>query len=310
MRAVWKRLLDFFFTPSSDHWVSILRIGLGIQVAAYCLSLRRDWIYLFAGSGAALISRALSEAAVSAQSAFIPKLGWLVEVASYFGVNETAVLWTAWLSLLIAGFLLIVGFFSRTGAILAWFLHLCAVKSGGLLAYGMDNFTTIGLFYLMISPLPDRHSFDHVFRKLKLKDPEAHGFCRRLLQLHLCLIYFFGGIAKCAGPGWWSGDSVWRALTHPPFNVMDPALLLRWKFMFVPSGIAICLLETGYAFFIWPRRTRLIWLCCILVMHIGIALAMGMYLFALIMIVLNVAAFGDGGLRSSNDVSASSPSLA
>ena len=36
----------------------------------------------------------------------------------------------------------------------------------------------------------------------------------------------------------------------------------------------------------------MIWLISVLGMHIAIGLTMGMYLFALIMIVLNVAAFG------------------
>ena len=35
-----------------------------------------------------------------------------------------------------------------------WFIHLCAVKSVNLMTYGVDNFTTIGLFYLMFAPLP------------------------------------------------------------------------------------------------------------------------------------------------------------
>ena len=40
------------------------------------------------------------------------------------------------------------------------------------------------------------------------------------------------------------------------------------------------------------KKTRFIWLVCIVAMHIAIGLTMGMYLFALIMIVLNLAAFG------------------
>ena len=58
------------------------------------------------------------------------------------------------------------------------------------------------------------------------------------------------------------------------------------------AGVLICLLEIGYPVFIWPRRTRLIWLVSIMGMHVAIGLTMGMYLFALIMIVLNAAAFG------------------
>jgi hypothetical protein len=66
--------------------------------------------------------------------------------------------------------------FSRAGAITAWFLHLCAAESGGLLAYGADNFMTIAMFYLMLSPLPDRYSFDWRLWEPKAKDPRLLGF--------------------------------------------------------------------------------------------------------------------------------------
>ncbi len=58
--------------------------------------------------------------------------------------------------------------------------------------------------------------------------------------------------------------------------------------------ISVCILETGYPLFIWLRRTRLIWLLSVLAMHVGIGLTIGMYLFAFIMVVLNIAAFGPG----------------
>jgi len=63
-------------------------------------------------------------------------------------------------------------------------------------------------------------------------------------------------------------------------------------------GIVICLLEIGYPFLIWNNKTRKIWLIGICVMHVGIDLTMGMDLFAFIMIVLNVAAFGPGLIRA------------
>ena len=161
----------------------------------------------------------------------------------------------------------------------------------GLLAYGVDTFTTIGLFYLMIAPLPDRFAVDSILWKPRLRDPERLGFHRRVLQLHLCLIYFFGGISKSIGIDWWNGDSIWRALTRPPFNLIAPELLARSVPLLAALGIAVCLLETGYPIFIWIRRTRVPWLLGVLVMHLSIGLAMGLYLFALIMIVLNLAAF-------------------
>jgi hypothetical protein len=57
-------------------------------------------------------------------------------------------------------------------------------------------------------------------------------------------------------------------------------------------GISICLLELSYPVCIWLKSTRWIWLGCILAMHVAIGLMMGLYLFALIMIVMNLAAFG------------------
>jgi hypothetical protein len=110
----------------------------------------------------------------------------------------------------------------------------------------------------------------------------------------MCLIYFFGGITKCLGSGWWNGANIWRALTRPPFNIVPPEILVRWKYFLPVLGISICLIETGYPVFIWLKKTRMIWLICVLGMHIAIGLTMGMYLFALIMIILNAAAFGPG----------------
>jgi hypothetical protein len=192
------------------------------------------------------------------------------------------------------GLLLLLGLFCRQAAIIGWFLHLCAAESGGLFAYGADNFMTTGLFYLMLSPLPDRYSLDYWMLKIELKGPQLLGFWRRVLQVHMCFVYFIGGLAKCLGSGWWNGSNLWRSLTRPPFNLISPDILVRFKYALPILGISICLIELGYPFFIWIKKTRLFWLVCILAIHAAIGLAMGLYLFALVMIVLNLAAFGIG----------------
>jgi Vitamin K-dependent gamma-carboxylase len=294
MQLSRERLLGFLFPLETDNWLAVLRVGLGFQVMFYTLSLQNDWNYLLGGAVRGVSSYNLAEALLSLESHFVPRLGWLVAVATHIGLREEIVLSIAWICLLAAGCSLLMGVACRFSAILAWFLHLCAAKSGGFVSYGVDNFMTIGLFYLMLSPLPDRYSLDWRLRKSRSKDPELLGFWRRMLQLHLCIIYFFSGLAKCLGSGWWDGSSVWRALIRPPFNTIDPEILVRWRYLFPVAGIFVCLLEIGYPFFIWNSKTRKIWLICICGMHVGIGLTMGMYLFAFIMIVLNVAAFGPG----------------
>jgi uncharacterized membrane protein YphA (DoxX/SURF4 family) len=286
--------MGFLFPSETDKWLGALRIGLGLQVAVYALFLRSDWHYLFASTGRGLVSRKLGEAITSFDSPLIPKLGWLVALGGYAHIGEDAVLSIAWVCLLCMGLLLLLGLFSRPAAIIAWFLHLCAAESGGLFAYGADSFMTTGLFYLMLSPLPDRYSLDHWLLKVELRDPQLLGFWRRVLQVHMCFVYLIGGLAKCLGNGWWDGSNLWRSLTRPPFNLISPDILVRFKYALPILGISICLIELGYPFFIWIRKTRLFWLVCILAIHAAIGLAMGMYLFALVMIVLNLAAFGIG----------------
>lgn len=285
-------VIAFLFPEQSDAWLSILRVGLGFLILCYAVSLANDWNFLFATGGPALVTRDFAEALLSLQSRFVPRLGWLVDAGQRFGLKEQVILWLTWLCLFGGGLAVTLGIFSRLAAVLVWFLHLCVARSSSFVSYGVDDFITIGLFYLMLSPLPDRLSLDRMLRNPKLPKPARLGFFHRVLQLHLCLIYFFSGLTKCFGSGWWNGENLWRALTRPPFNVVSPDLLVRGKLLFPMVGIAICLLEISYPVFIWLPRTRAVWLAAILTLHAAIGLLMGMYLFAMVMIVLNLAAFG------------------
>jgi hypothetical protein len=291
----WERSMHFLFPEETDAWLAVLRIGLGLQTAVYALFLRDDWQSLFASSGKGLVGREVGEAITSFDSPLIPKLDWLVALGRNVNISEETVLSVAWACLLSAGCFLLLGLFCRPTAIVAWFLHLCAAESGGLLAYGADTFMTTALFYLMLSPLPDRYSFDHWVIETKPKNLQLLGFWRRVLQVHLCFVYFIGGLAKCLGNGWWNGSNLWRSLIRPPFNLVPPDILVCFKYALPALGISICLLEVSYPIFIWMKKTRRIWLVCILVMHAAIGLLMGLYLFALVMIILNLAAFGTNG---------------
>ena len=294
MRTIRQSLFGFLFYRDSDTWLGLLRIGVALTVICYCLSLRSDWNELFAVGHAGLIKRDLAEAMLSAQSRYIPRLGWLVDRCMSLGGSEETALVIVWWSLIAGALLLLIGLFSREAAIATLFLHLCAVKSSSGLTYGVDNLTSIGLFYLMVAPLPDRWAADRWLRRRPGKHPQWQGFFRRILQLHLCLIYFSSGLSKCAGVGWWNGTSIWYALIRPPFNLLSPEKLIAWKLLFPVLSISVCLLETGYPLFIWLRKTRTFWLLAIAVMHLGIGLAMGLYLFAFVMITLNFSAFGPG----------------
>src|ERR1043166_474266 len=119
--AAWQeRLIDFCFPAESDTWLAVLRLGLGLEVILYVLSLRDDWNYLLAGTGYALISRHLGEAILSNESHLIPRLGWLITLGTHVGLHEPTVLSVVWVCLLASGCSLLMGLASRFSTILAW----------------------------------------------------------------------------------------------------------------------------------------------------------------------------------------------
>ena len=272
----WTRFLDFLFPEKQTSGLGALRIGLGLLVTVYALFLRSDWHNLFASTGRGLVSRKLGEAITSFDSPLIPKLGWLVALGGYAHIGEDAVLSIAWACLLCMGLLLLLGLFSRPAAIIAWFLHLCAAESGGLFAYGADDFMTTGLFYLMLSPLPDRYSLDHRLLKAELRGPQLLGFGGGFYSAHMCFVYFVRRSGKVPG----------QRLVEwlQSLAITDPATFFNLHFTGHSCSIQIRTADprnfdlsdrTRLPIFIWIKKTRLYWLVCILAMHAAIGLAMG-----------------------------------
>jgi hypothetical protein len=146
-------LQRFLFVTDSGRWLDILRLGLGLQVILFAWSLRPDWQSLFGQERGGQVSRLLIEAVLSGNSSLTPRLGWLINAVQFTGLSDTAILWIIWSALFCSGGLLLVGLWPRFVSIASWLLYLATVKSGVLFAYGVDNFTITGLFYLMIAPV-------------------------------------------------------------------------------------------------------------------------------------------------------------
>ena len=234
----WDWLGTLLFPSDSGHWVTVLRTGLGLQIVLYAWSLRPDWTSLFSRGRTGLVNRALAEAVLSGESPFTPRIGWFIRIGQTLGLTEVTILWILWLTLVVLGFFLIAGFCYRGVAIAGWFVFLSVAKSGTLFSYGVDNLTVIGLFYLMIAPRPPGSPWSSGRKRRTAIDPQRYGFHRRILQLHLSIIYFFAGISKALGPEWWNGVSVWKALTRPPFDLIAPDVLIRFAPLFPIAGIA------------------------------------------------------------------------
>jgi hypothetical protein len=78
----------------------------------------------------------------------------------------------------------------------------------------------------------------------------------------------------------------------PIFHQMDTTWIAWVPALAMVAGWSTVLLESGYALAVWHPRVRSVWVVLIIGMHLGIGTFLGMWLFASIMIILNLGAFG------------------
>ncbi|MEO1033806.1 MAG: hypothetical protein AAFX55_20655 [Bacteroidota bacterium] len=180
---------------------------------------------------------------------------------------------------------LFLGLFTRYVAGIALILQLIIFRSFGPFNYGYDFFLTMSLFYCLVFPVGHYFSLDaKIFKRSK----DVSFNYRRVLQIHLAIAYFFSGIAKGLDVGWWNGNSVWKAITS-----VDNSFYSFYPVLLTIVGIGTVLLEFSYPFLVYKKGTRKYVITAIILMHASIAMMMGLYAFSAMMIVWNVAAFGN-----------------
>jgi hypothetical protein len=219
----------------------------------------------------------------------LPRLTWVVAALAPLGVGAAAAVQGVFLVYVASLACLLLGWRTRTAAALAWLTHLMMKVTGSANIYGVDEFAHIGLFYCIWMPVARAWSVDRWGRP---DEPTwESGLALRVLQLHVCLVYFSSGVEKATGEQWWNGEAIWRALLRPDFGQYDMTWLAEHAWVAVLAGWGTLAVEIGYAFFVWHRRTRPLMVAATIGLHLGIAVMLGLGSFAAVMIVLNVAAF-------------------
>ena len=79
----------------------------------------------------------------------------------------------------------------------------------------------------------------------------AANFTLRLIQVHMCIIYFFAGISKLQGLAWWNGLAMWMALGNLEYQSADTSWLAwhPWAINFLTHMTALW--ELSFCVLIW-----------------------------------------------------------
>ncbi|WP_312789855.1 hypothetical protein [Sphingobacterium sp.] len=176
------------------------------------------------------------------------------------------------------------------------------IASGLLLAVLRQNFVPAILLFVLhylffVGYTPWSYGADYIgqtalFFSLSICSWRSSHYLQFFSRLQLTAIYFFAGLGKAVGPTWWNGEAVWKAiqqpLTPPLFKV--PLSAHRYEYLWIGLGILTIIIELGYPL-TWTKRFGLFFTNCIILMHIGIALTMGLIHFSSLMIWYNLCAW-------------------
>jgi hypothetical protein len=277
--------IDTWFRPISARPLAGLRVGLPLLLLIHLIWLSNDILSLHASRG--IIPWELTDLL---RDPWVPGLPTLAKAFRPFGISEHAAT-----ILLLAGYAgsllsLALGFQTRLSAFLAWGLHISLVTSGAASFYGVDQLANTFLFYLFLFPSGRAWTFASPPVSSHREETIPVG-CLRVMQFHLCVIYLAAGLDKAMGKQWWNGEAIWQTVSQPIFSTLDLSWLAGHSWIPMFAGWTTIVVEIGYVFFVWPRRTRKAWCIATIGLHLGIGLFMGLVFFSSVMILLTVCLF-------------------
>lgn len=280
--------MNKFLLPTNVNpsYLVFLRIATGAILLLSIIALWPDFEKLYGLEG--LVDHQLLSIKRGYASPTI--YGLIEKIKQIWPIEEQQILSGVFIVYIGLCLLLMVGLFTKVSAFNLIILHGIIFTSLPQFSYGFDYFCSIALFYCLVFPVQRSGSLD---RKLfNLPDSRLTGFCLRILQIHLCLVYFFSGLGKLIGHSWRNGEALWKTVQLPYFEgAFNFEALAPYPWLWILGGWSIALLELLYPLFIFHSKTRNCMLALILALHLGIALVLGLYLFSAMMIALNIATF-------------------
>ncbi|HEX3869512.1 MAG TPA: HTTM domain-containing protein [Pirellulales bacterium] len=207
-------------------------------------------------------------------------------------IHSSALLWAVHIAALAVFAMLMLGLFSRVVSVLAFVSALSYVNRTPGALFGLDQINLMLAMYLMVGPCGDAFSLDR-WRAAKRAGEEfppaepstGANLAIRLVQVHMCIIYFFAGLSKMQGQSWWFGDALWGAFANFEYQSMDMTWMHNWPYTVAIMTQTTVYWELFFPVLVWPRLTRPIVLLLALPLHLGIGLCLGMWTFGLVMLI-------------------------
>ena len=269
----------FWYTPADPILLGLIRIMTGLML-----------LYTHAVWGLAVDDFFGPDAWISADLAELTQREQYVY--SFWWYVPPQWIWPAYAVAMLILAMFTVGFLTRISSILALAVVISFANREPEALFGLDKINLVLTFYLTIGPSGAALSADRLlarWRRGTAQDPTNRSafanFAVRLIQVHMCVIYFFAGLSKFQGPAWWNGQAMWLAFGNLEYQSVDMSWLAwhPWAVDFLTHFTALW--ELSFCVLIWIRILRPLVLAGAVVMHVGIGATLGLWTFSLIMLV-------------------------
>lgn len=280
------KIYSYFFERNlGAEWIIFFRIAIGVLCLLHFVAILPDFNRLF--SNYAYIP-------IEITYAFSQTLNYydVLEWSSQHNIDEQVIHFIYKSIYISSAIFLAIGFLPRVNAFVLLLLQLILIRSTSFYAYGVDYFTGMSLFYLILIPSDYKFAINKfIWKKIEYQNITPYF---RLLQIHLSVAYFFSGLGKILGFNWRNGEAIFKAINLPYANrdfYFDFSFMANYPLSCIFVAWFTILIELCHPIFMLLGYSRLIGMYLTISMHLGIALVLNLYFFSAIMIIWNITAF-------------------
>ena len=197
----------------------------------------------------------------------------------------------AWGASMVVLGLFTVGLWTRLTSVLALLLAISFAHRVPAALFGLDQINVMLTLYLAIGPSGAALSVDRWRARQRggAEGPPAPSvganLALRLMQVHMCVIYFFAGLSKLQGPAWWTGEAMWRAFANLEYQSADMTWLAWYPTLSNLLTLVAIVWELSFCVLVWKPLWKPLVLAGAVVLHVGIGACLGMWTFGLVMLI-------------------------
>lgn len=273
----WNR---FWFTETEGWNLALLRQLVGAIAFLWLLSFSWELTDMFGPSG--WVSMPVVQQVMTGGDPSEPVPG----ISHLFWMQSPTLLWASHLCCLLCLFSVAIGRWPRVTTALALLVVLSYVHRAPMLTTPFETLLCMLLLYLVFAP-------SYSMLQWKSQDKPLLNWTSnlgsRLIQVHLCGIYWMIATSKLATPAWTSGDGLWYLITDSQHRLVDLTPLLTNMLVLNALTHAWVLFELAFPILIWIHQLRPLLIALSTMLWIVTALLSGQVGYCVLMLIANLA---------------------